>query len=59
MRIEFREFASGRWLPTAALVAGLALAASNASADDDTTINKRAQADPAGQVRGLQYVRRP
>ena len=50
MRIEFREFASGRWLPTAALVAGLALAASNASADDDTTINKRAQADPAGQV---------
>jgi hypothetical protein len=50
MRIEFREFASGRWLPTAALVAGLALAASNASADDDTSINKSAQADPAGQV---------
>ena len=50
MRIEFREFASGRWLPTAALVAALALAASNASADDDTSINKSAQADPAGQV---------
>jgi DUF4097 and DUF4098 domain-containing protein YvlB len=50
MRIEFREFASGRWLPTAALVAALALAASNASADDDASINKSAQADPAGQV---------
>ena len=30
MRTEFREFARIRWLPTAALVAGLALAASNA-----------------------------
>ena len=50
MRIVFREFASTRWLSAAALVAGLALAASNASADDDTPINKSAQADPAGEV---------
>ena len=50
MRTEFREFARIRWLPTTALVAGLALAASNVSADDDTSINKRAPADPAGEV---------
>ena len=50
MRIEFRDIASARWLPTAALVAGLALAASSASADDETSINKRVPADPAGQV---------
>ena len=43
MRTEFRDIASARWLPTAALVAGLALAASNVSADDDTSINKRAR----------------
>jgi DUF4097 and DUF4098 domain-containing protein YvlB len=50
MRIEFREIASAR-LFTAALVAGLALAASNVRADDDErSINKRTQADPAGQV---------
>ena len=50
MRIEFREIASARLLPAAALVAGLALAASNVMADDETSINKRAPADPAGQV---------
>lgn len=51
MRIEFREIASARLLSAAVLVAGLALAASNVKADDDeTSINKRAQADPSGQV---------
>jgi DUF4097 and DUF4098 domain-containing protein YvlB len=49
MRIEFRDIASKRLLP-AALVATLALAASNVMADDDTSINKRAPADPAGEV---------
>ena len=50
MRTEFREFARIRSVLAAALVAGLALAASNVSADDDTSINKRAPADPAGEV---------
>jgi DUF4097 and DUF4098 domain-containing protein YvlB len=49
MRIEFREIAGGRLTRVAALVAALALAASTASADE-TSIDKRAPADPAGQV---------
>lgn len=50
MRIEFRDAAVGRWLRSSALTAGLALVASNALADDSTSINKSTQADPAGQV---------
>jgi DUF4097 and DUF4098 domain-containing protein YvlB len=50
MRIEFRKVV-GPWLNQAsALVVGLGLAATNAAAGDSTTINKRLQADPAGQV---------
>jgi DUF4097 and DUF4098 domain-containing protein YvlB len=50
MRIEFRDIAASRLLRVGALAAGLALAASNVMADDGTPINKRVQADPAGQV---------
>jgi DUF4097 and DUF4098 domain-containing protein YvlB len=50
MRIEFRDVACTGVFRACALVTGLALAASNVMAGDSTTINKRLQADPAGQV---------
>ena len=50
MRIEFRDIVASRSVRAGALILGLALAMSNASADASTEINKRAPADPAGEV---------
>ena len=50
MRIKFRDGACTGVLRACALVTGLAFAASHAMAGDSTTIHKRLQADPAGQV---------
>lgn len=50
MTIEFRDFAGSRAVRAGALLLGLALAMSNAVADDSTPISKRAAADPAGEV---------
>jgi DUF4097 and DUF4098 domain-containing protein YvlB len=50
MTIEFRDLAGSRTVRAGALFMGLALAMSNAAADDSTEISKRAPADPAGEV---------